>query len=224
MLLGALLGMAANYATSQTDHVLWPLRLLREWSVPLVAVVLLLLVAGQVWLHFLERPVAIARTWNSSQPPYPGLEAFTEDDGGVFFGRDREIRDLVGRLNPSAPARAHRVVAVIGPSGSGKSSLVRAGLLPALRRRRGRGVITPAFAPGADRLVSFASSLAAVLPAMTVEQVQTELAQGSAGIQRCLDRLRTARGGRAAPVLLVADQLEELLTLTGTRTGLRFSR
>ena len=139
MLLGALLGMAANYATSQTDHVPWPLRLLREWSVPLVAVVLLLLVAGQVWLHFLERPVAITRTWNSSQPPYPGLEAFTEDDAGVFFGRDREIRDLVGRLNPSAPARAHRFVAVIGPSGSGKSSLVRAGLLPALRRRRAGG-------------------------------------------------------------------------------------
>ncbi|MEU9613687.1 AAA family ATPase [Streptomyces sp. NPDC048209] len=222
MLLGALLGMAANYATSQTDHVPWPLRLLREWSVPLVAVVLLLLVAGQVWLHFLERPVAIARTWNSSQPPYPGLEAFTEDDGGVFFGRDREIRDLVGRLNPSAPARAHRFVAVIGPSGSGKSSLVRAGLLPTLRRRRGRWVITPAFAPGADPLVSFASSVAAVLPDMTVEQVQTELAQGSAGIQRCLDRLRTARGGRAAPVLLVVDQLEELLTLTGAQDRLAF--
>nr|WP_063829149.1 AAA family ATPase [Streptomyces sp. SID7815] len=222
MLLGALLGMAANYATSQTDHVPWPLRLLREWSVPLVAVVLLLLVAGQVWLHFLERPVAIARTWNSSQPPYPGLEAFTEDDGGVFFGRDREIRDLVGRLNPSAPARAHRFVAVIGPSGSGKSSLVRAGLLPALRRRRGRWVITPAFAPGADPLVSFASSVAAVLPDMTVEQVQTELAQGSAGMQRCLDRLRTARGGGAAPVLLVVDQLEELLTLTGAQDRLAF--
>ncbi|MFJ9882276.1 NACHT and WD repeat domain-containing protein [[Kitasatospora] papulosa] len=222
MLLGALLGMAANYATSQTDHVPWPLRLLREWSVPLVAVVLLLLVAGQVWLHFLERPVAIARTWNSSQPPYPGLEAFTEDDGGVFFGRDREIRDLVGRLNPSAPARAHRFVAVIGPSGSGKSSLVRAGLLPTLRRRRGRWVITPAFAPGADPLVSFASSVAAVLPDMTVEQVQTELAQGSAGMQRCLDRLRTARGGRAAPVLLVVDQLEELLTLTGAQDRLAF--
>ncbi|MGJ5692967.1 NACHT and WD repeat domain-containing protein [Streptomyces pratensis] len=214
--------MAANYATSQTDHVPWPLRLLREWSVPLVAVVLLLLVAGQVWLHFLERPVAIARTWNSSQPPYPGLEAFTEDDGGVFFGRDREIRDLVGRLNPSAPARAHRFVAVIGPSGSGKSSLVRAGLLPALRRRRGRWVITPAFAPGADPLVSFASSVAAVLPDMTVEQVQTELAQGSAGMQRCLDRLRTARGGGAAPVLLVVDQLEELLTLTGAQDRLAF--
>ena len=217
MLLGALLGIAANYATNQTDHVPWPLRLLRDWSVPLVAVVVLLLVAGQVWMHFLERPVAITRTWNSSQPPYPGLEAFTEDDAGVFFGRDREIRDLVGRLNPSAPAGAHRFVAVIGPSGSGKSSLVRAGLLPALGRRRGLWVIAPPFAPGAAPLVSFASSLAAVLPDTTVEQVQTELTQGAAGVRRCLDRLRTARGGRAAPVLLVVDQLEELLTLTGAR-------
>lgn len=217
MLLGALLGMAVNYATSRTDHVPWLLRLLREWSVPLVAVVLLLLVAGQVWLHFLERPVAITRTWNSAQPPYPGLEAFTEDDAGVFFGRDREIRDLVGRLNPSAPARAHRFVAVIGPSGSGKSSLVRAGLLPALGRRRGLWVTTPPFAPGADPLASFTSSLAAALPDMTVEQVRTELAQGPAGVRRCLDRLRTARGGRAAPVLLVVDQLEELLTLTGAQ-------
>ncbi|MFP8944952.1 AAA family ATPase [Streptomyces fenghuangensis] len=217
LLLGALLGMAANYATSRTDQVPWPLRLLRDWSVPLVVVTLLLLVAGQVWLHFLERPVAITRTWNSSQPPYPGLEAFTEEDAGVFFGRDREIRDLVGRLNPSAPARAHRFVTVIGPSGSGKSSLVRAGLLPALGRRRGRWVIAPPFTPGADPLVGFASSLAAVLPGTTVERVRTELAQGPAGVRRCLDRLRTARGGRAAPVLLVVDQLEELLTLTGAR-------
>lgn len=217
MLLGALLGMATNYATSRTDHVPWPLRLLREWSVLLVAIVLLLLVAGQVWLHFLARPVAITRSWSSSQPPYPGLEAFTEDDAGVFFGRDREIRDLVGRLHPSAPARAHRFVAVIGPSGSGKSSLVRAGLLPALGRRRGRWVIAPPFAPGAEPLVGFASSLAAMLPGTTAEQVRTELAQGPAGVQRCLERLRTARGGRAAPVLLVVDQLEELLTLTGAQ-------
>lgn len=217
MLLGALLGMAANYATSQTDHVPWPLRLLREWSVPLVVVVLLLLVAGQVWLHFLERPVAIARTWDSAQPPYPGLEAFTGDDAGVFFGRDREIRDLVGRLNPSTAARAHRFVAVIGPSGSGKSSLVRAGLLPALGRRRGRWVIAPPFAPGADPSAGFASSLASVLPGWTVKQVLAELAQGTAGVRRCLDRLRTGAGGRAAPVLLVVDQLEELLTLTGAR-------
>ncbi|MGX1471837.1 UNVERIFIED_CONTAM: hypothetical protein RKD50_000645 [Streptomyces canus] len=105
---------------------------------------------------------------------------------------------------------------MIGPSGSGKSSLVRAGLLPALGRRRGLWVIAPPFAPGAAPLVSFASSLAAVLPDTTVEQVQTELTQGAAGVRRCLDRLRTARGGRGAPVLLV-DQLEELLTLTGAR-------
>ncbi|MFH8692593.1 AAA family ATPase [Streptomyces anulatus] len=217
MLVGALLGMAANYATNKTDHVPWLLGLLRDWSVPLVVVALALLAAGQVWLHFLERPAAIRRMWNSSQPPYPGLEAFTEDDAGVFFGRDGEIRDLVARLHPSTAARAHRFVAVIGPSGSGKSSLVRAGLLPALCRRRGRWLIVPPCAPGTDPLTSFASSLAAVGPGTTVEEVRTELSHGPAGLRRCLDRLRAARGGRAVPVLLVIDQLEELLTLTGTQ-------
>jgi WD40 repeat protein len=214
MVVGALLGIATNYATNDT-HVPWPLRVLREWSVPLVGVALVLLVAGQVWLYLLERPAAIRRKWNAAQPPYPGLEPFTEDDAGVFFGRDQEIRDLVGRLHPSVPARAHRFVAVIGPSGSGKSSLVLAGLLPALRRRRGRWEIVPSCMPGANPLTGLASSLAATGIDMTADQVRTELAGGAAGLRRCADRVRAVRGGRAVPVLLVVDQLEEVFTLSG---------
>ncbi|MGW2723365.1 NACHT and WD repeat domain-containing protein [Streptomyces sp. NPDC001492] len=217
MLVGALLGIATNYATGEADHVPWPLRVLREWSVPLVGVALVLLVAGQVWLHLLERPAAIKRNWNSTQPPYPGLEPFTEGDAGVFFGRDREIRDLVGRLHPSMPSRAHRFVAVIGPSGSGKSSLVLAGLLPALRQRRGRWAIASPCTPGADPLTSLASSLAAVGRDMTVDQVRAELAGGAEGLRRCADRVRSVRGGRTVPLLLVVDQFEELFTLSGER-------
>ncbi|MDX2948172.1 WD40 repeat domain-containing protein [Streptomyces caniscabiei] len=215
MLVGALLGIATNYATDDTDTAPWGLRVLREWSVPLIVLALVLLVAGQVWLHLLERPAAIRRKWNAAQPPYPGLEAFTEDDAGVFFGRDPEIRDLVGRLHPSVPARAHRFVGVIGPSGSGKSSLVLAGLLPALRRRRGHWEIVPPCAPGTDPLTSLASSLAATRMDMTVEQVRAELAGGAVGLRRCTDRLRAMRGGRAVPLLLVIDQLEEIFTLSG---------
>ncbi|MGV9642905.1 nSTAND1 domain-containing NTPase [Streptomyces sp. NPDC003514] len=217
MLVGALLGIATNYATGEADHVPWPLRVLREWSVPLVGVALVLLVAGQVWLHLLERPAAIKRSWDSTQPPYPGLEPFTEDDAGVFFGRDREIRDLVGRLHPSVPGRAHRFVAVIGPSGSGKSSLVLAGLLPALRRRRGSWAIASPCTPGADPLTGLASSLAAVGTDMTVDQVRAELAGGAEGLRRCANRVRSVRGGRTVPLLLVVDQLEELFTLSGER-------
>src|SRR5215212_1006418 len=59
--------------------------------------------------------------------PYKGLEVFEEEDAGLFFGRKRLVEDLVGRVKES------RTVFITGPSGSGKSSLVRAGLLHALK-------------------------------------------------------------------------------------------
>lgn len=62
--------------------------------------------------------------------PYPGMLAFTEDEHESFFGREALVEDLLGRVQLGA----QRCVTVIGPSGSGKSSLVRAGLLPRLRR------------------------------------------------------------------------------------------
>jgi DNA-binding SARP family transcriptional activator/class 3 adenylate cyclase/WD40 repeat protein/type II secretory pathway predicted ATPase ExeA len=58
--------------------------------------------------------------------PYKGLARFEETDAANFFGRERLVAELVARLTES------RLLAVVGPSGSGKSSLVRAGLLPAL--------------------------------------------------------------------------------------------
>ena len=58
--------------------------------------------------------------------PYRGLRAFEPDDAEFFFGRDRDVQRLIEKL------KAGRFLAVLGPSGSGKSSLVRAGLLPAL--------------------------------------------------------------------------------------------
>ena len=60
--------------------------------------------------------------------PYPGMAPFREADSDRFFGRDREVEELLHSL------WLHRFLAVIGPSGSGKSSLVFAGLIPALRR------------------------------------------------------------------------------------------
>src|SRR5262249_50227705 len=59
---------------------------------------------------------------------YLGLQTFDEADAGLFFGRDADIQRLVEKL------KAARFLAVIGASGSGKSSLVRAGFVPALRR------------------------------------------------------------------------------------------
>ena len=56
-----------------------------------------------------------------SRKPYPGLRPFREDESDLFFGRDRQIDELLGRL------QRHRFIAVTGPSGCGKSSLIKAG-------------------------------------------------------------------------------------------------
>ena len=66
-------------------------------------------------------------SWDKS--PFPGLRAFTSEENVIFFGRGREIDGLIERLsNPKC-----RFLAIVGASGSGKSSLVAAGLLPALK-------------------------------------------------------------------------------------------
>ena len=61
--------------------------------------------------------------------PFKGLHAFQEIDAADFFGRDRLVADVVSRLRGGI-----RLVALVGPSGSGKSSVVRAGVVPALRK------------------------------------------------------------------------------------------
>jgi len=61
-----------------------------------------------------------------SSAPYPGLRPFRYEESDIFFGRERQIDQLLGRL-----AR-NRFLAVTGPSGCGKSSLVKAGMIPAL--------------------------------------------------------------------------------------------
>jgi hypothetical protein len=68
--------------------------------------------------------------------PFPGLHAFDPKHTDLFFGRDEEIDQLIGKL------RVHRFVGVVGVSGIGKSSLVRAGLIPAPWARRHGGAST----------------------------------------------------------------------------------
>ncbi|WP_405467735.1 hypothetical protein [Streptomyces canus] len=76
--------------------------------------------------------------------PYRGLARFEPGDSDLFFGRDRQVEELF------ALVREHRLAAVFGPSGSGKSSLLRAGLIPALRQAQGadRPAVVRVLTPG----------------------------------------------------------------------------
>jgi hypothetical protein len=69
----------------------------------------------------------LAPELDDSLCPFQGLDSFQPEQGGLFFGRERLVEQLLQRL------RERRLLAIVGPSGSGKSSLVLAGVLPALR-------------------------------------------------------------------------------------------
>src|SRR3954469_7251826 len=86
--------------------------------------------------------------WDPTRSPYPGLMPFATEDAAVFFGRQPETHRLMELLNPTLPRGPGRFVAVIGPSGSGKSSLLHAGLLPRLARLPQRWLVVPPLRPG----------------------------------------------------------------------------
>jgi energy-coupling factor transporter ATP-binding protein EcfA2 len=147
----------------------------------------------------------------------------------VFFGRQDEVDRLVELLQPTLQRGAGRFVAVVGPSGSGKSSLVRAGLLPRLERLDSRWVLLPALVPGQHPTRGLAYCLAAAFAIrgqpQPVQDITATLRRGGAGLVDLASELGELAGaavpGGAANgrinVLVVIDQAEELLTRTGIR-------
>jgi hypothetical protein len=94
--------------------------------------------------------------------PYPGLLHFREEDAAIYFGRDRAVADLHARV------REHRFTMVVGASGAGKSSLVRAGLPPRLRRDTHPAWEIATIVPGRDPFAAVAAVLVGMLePGMT---------------------------------------------------------
>jgi len=136
--------------------------------------------------------------------PYRGLAAFGEDDAKYFFGRTNEIRTALAQL-ANWP-----LLAVIGPSGVGKSSFVHAGLAPALRSSGGNWQVR-VLRPGRLPLHRLAAVLEESLA--TGEHADHLLGQlrDSPGVFGSM--LRAAAARRNQQVLVVVDQLEELFTL-----------
>jgi hypothetical protein len=160
-------------------------------------------------------------SWDPLRSPYPGLAPFAFEDAAVFFGRERETARLVELLQPTLQRGAGRFVGIVGPSGSGKSSLLRAGLLPRLRRSPGRWVLLSPLQPGRHPTRDLAGCLARAFAENGAPRSTADLAsildEGSAGLQKVAEELsEMAGGGGGRPnVLVVLDQAEELLTRTG---------
>jgi HEAT repeat protein len=152
-----------------------------------------------------------APVWQGS--PYPGLRSFTPDEAAIFFGRGREVDALIARLRDPA----QRFLAVVGASGTGKSSLIRAGLIPRLRdgaiegSQHWRVVTCTPGAAGDNPFLALAFELVHQIPVLAHKQpieIATVLAKAP---QRISDYAVAPTGGAS---LLFVDQLEELFALS----------
>ncbi len=136
--------------------------------------------------------------WDRSLAPYPGLPAFEEQQAPVFFGRDKAIEAVVERLEALA-LRPGAFLLLLGASGYGKSSLVRAGVAPRLKGTGSEGMtVVPPFTPGDEPFQELEEAVAA--------------ADGVFDPADPLGSLRALQRRNKKPVLLVIDQFEELLT------------
>lgn len=147
--------------------------------------------------------------------PYLGLSAFREQDAALFFGRDSFVQDVHEKT------LKHPLVAVVGPSGSGKSSVVQAGLLPRLRESKkplwAAAIFTPGDAPFrklAEALVRIEEPHADRLKQRRIaNQRAKDLASGEVSILDAVEIALEAQRS-ADKLLLIADQFEELFTQT----------
>jgi WD40 repeat protein len=151
--------------------------------------------------------------WDQSRPPYPGLLALDQADAAIYFGRDNDIRRLIERLTARRVQGGAKLLAVLGASGSGKSSLIRAGLLPRLKRDKANWIALPPFRPQVHPLDELAQSVGVGLgPGADWRRwreafVAPDLVRALSGLA---GDLRAASGQNEAQILISIDQAEEL--------------
>jgi tetratricopeptide (TPR) repeat protein len=158
--------------------------------------------------------------------PFPGLRPFEFDESHLFFGRDGQSEQLIGKLS-----RTH-FLAVVGTSGSGKSSLVRAGFLPALQG----GFMTSAgsawrvaiMRPGNDPLGNLARALnaRAVFGSEFEENTDIQIAIAESTLRRgslgLVDAVRQAVLAGDENLLVVVDQFEEIFRFARIAEGAEY--
>jgi WD40 repeat protein len=150
----------------------------------------------------------------SGRPPYVGLLPFQEADADLFFGREQLVGELLARVKQA------RFVCITGPSGSGKSSLARAGLIPALRQGRIDGSdkwLIETLTPRGNPVAQLANAVSAValrlgLPPSTGDSICDKGPADPRALHDLAELI--VRGPRDQRLVLVVDQFEETFTQT----------
>jgi WD40 repeat protein/serine/threonine protein kinase len=156
-----------------------------------------------------ETSVAISAPVDARNP-YKGLRSFDEADAHDFYGREAFVERLLERWR--RPGSRSRFLAVVGPSGSGKSSAVRAGFLPALRRGGIEGSETwfiTELVPGRHPMEELEAALLRIAARPPAGLLQV-LESGPRGLLQAVDRVVPD----GSELVLVVDQFEEAFTLT----------
>lgn len=178
-----------------------------------------------------DEPPAVPADSELGPNPYVGLSAFHEEDANRFFGREKLVGRLWERLRDLQQAGGGdtlRLLPILGPSGSGKSSLARAGLIPELARRPLPGLRqarVAVFTPGSHPLEALAAILARIAtgdktPVAKTREFATELCYPGEndeynGLRRIADVLPDISD---APLVVFVDQFEEVYSMCEDRT------
>ena len=175
--------------------------------------------SAEALLAELERMASIALDGAGQHDnPYVALAAFQQRDAARFFGREREVSRLLGQL------RNHRIVTVAGASGAGKSSLLRAGVIPALQRS-GKTWEIFVVRPGRHPLAALANVVQDIARALAPENSasgaqetrESAVAELRAQPGSLGTRLRAYCRQQRINALVMVDQFEELYTLGADR-------
>ena len=186
------------------------------------------------------RPTSLRDRPQAAPDAVPGLSSFGDEDAdaALFYGRSREIADALEEIRKVRAERDLRPFVILGASGSGKSSLLKAGVIPRLRREAPAWLPLRAFRPGADPLLNFAEALARTFGDFgkveahgvirdrlidawrAAERADERLTPGGlAALESALEaegrKLRAAAGRGGATILVSVDQAEEMARADG---------
>jgi WD40 repeat protein len=166
-------------------------------------------------LREITNELARGFVWDVNKWPFPGMKAFEPEDAAIYFGRDDETNSLKQKLEAARTVGGASMLVITGGSGAGKSSLLKAGLVPQLRRTPREWLVLPIMRPDKAPMEMLSKSLAHSIKSSDWQAWHKRLMRSDAieSIARLLDELRVG-DCLLARVLLPIDQLEELFTVS----------